>query len=487
MANIRRSLYINFFASTGGTLIQFAVSLVLARMLSPSDIGVYSMTIVLINIAHVFQDFGIGSYLQREKDLTQEKLRAAMGVFFTTSWLMAAAIYASSDWFGRWFNEPQMAPVMKILAICFALIPFASTTHSLLTREFAATKQAWVSIISTVVSAVTCLGLAHLGFGTASMAWANLANIVTCCLAYIPLRPEYLPWLPSLRHWRRVLHFGIGSLLTNCLAATNHSIPDILLGKLGNATLVGFFSRANSTVTIFFHIAGSTANYGSESYLAQAHHRGECVGELLNKATTLLTGIAWTAFALTYVFSKEIIIVLYGEKWLPSVPAMDGLLVACAVGTIFNYSPAAMSAIGKPHLAALPVATTLLSRIAFALALFDGSIWSFSWIICAATIVATPVLIIQHRIYFHHGFATMLAALWPSAAVALICMTGAAILKMSLPASLAPMSVLLVLFLPLACLWYCALRMTGHPLTAEIHGIAARFRPAVVHGQKQHW
>ncbi|SMP67096.1 oligosaccharide flippase family protein [Noviherbaspirillum suwonense] len=476
MASIRRSLFINFFASTGDTMVQFAVSLFLARLLSPSDIGVYSMTIVFVNIAHIFQGFGVGSYLQREKDLTPEKLRAATGVLFTTSWLIAAAMYAGSDWFGRWFNEPQMIPVMKVLAICFAFIPFGAITHSLLTREFAAGKQAWVTAVSTAASAVTCVSLAVMGFGTMSMAWGNLANIIACCLAYIPLRPKYLPWLPSFRHWREVVHFGLSSLLTNCLDSVNNSLPDILLGKLGNARLVGLFSRANSTVTIFFHIAGSTANYGSVSYIAQAHHRGEPVGALLSRATALLLGIAWPALALTYIFATEIITVLYGEKWLPSVPAMDGLLVSCAIGTIFNYYPAAMTAIGRPYLAALPTAVTLLSRIAFALALFDGSIRSFSWVICAATLVATPVVIIQQRIYFHYRFGAMLVALWPSAAVAIMCMAGAALLKVVLPASVPPAAVLLLSALPLACLWYLSLRLMGHPLTAEIHKLASGFQ-----------
>jgi O-antigen/teichoic acid export membrane protein len=476
MASIRRSLFINFFASTGDTIVQFAVSLFLARLLSPSDIGVYSMTIVFVNIAHIFQGFGVGSYLQREKDLTPEKLRAATGVLFTTSWLIAAAMYAGSDWFGRWFNEPQMIPVMKVLAICFAFIPFGAITHSLLTREFAAGKQAWVTAVSTAASAVTCVSLAVMGFGTMSMAWGNLANIIACCLAYIPLRPKYLPWLPSFRHWREVVHFGLSSLLTNCLDSINNSLPDILLGKLGNARLVGLFSRANSTVTIFFHIAGSTANYGSVSYIAQAHHRGEPVGALLSRATALLLGIAWPALALTYIFATEIITVLYGEKWLPSVPAMDGLLVSCAIGTIFNYYPAAMTAIGRPYLAALPTAVTLLSRIAFALALFDGSIRSFSWVICAATLVATPVVIIQQRIYFHYRFGAMLVALWPSAAVAIMCMAGAALLKTVLPASVPPAAVLLLSALPLASLWYLSLRLMGHPLTGEIHKLASGFQ-----------
>src|SRR5512133_2039604 len=178
MVKLRRSLVINFFSSSGSTIVGFIVSLVLARLLSPGEIGVYSMTIVFVNMAHIFRDFGIGTYLQQERELTPEKIRAATGVVFTSSWLIALGLYLASPWIGQWFAEPKMVPVMKVLAIGFLFIPFGTVTTSLLAREFEAGKQAIVNVISTAIFAVTCLSLAFLGFGTMSMAWANLANII---------------------------------------------------------------------------------------------------------------------------------------------------------------------------------------------------------------------------------------------------------------------------------------------------------------------
>ena len=472
MLNIRRSLVINFFSSSGATIAQFVVSIVLARMLSPSEIGVFSMTIVFVNIAHIFRDFGVGTYLQREPELTPEKMRAATGVMFTTSWIIAAALYLASPWISRWFKEPAMVPVMKVLAIGFLFIPFGSITHSLLTREFAAGKQAIVNVVGTATFTVTCLGLAYLGFGTMSMAWANLANIIACAIAYAPLRPKNLPWMPSFRHWRNVLHFGVGTLLSNCLGSINNAVPDILLGKLGSATLVGLFSRASSTVSIFGYIAGSTVTYGSVSYISQAHHRGEPLGPLLNKATALVTAVGWPALALTYVFGNEIVMTLYGEKWLPAVPAINALVIAGIVGMMFNYTSIALTAIGRPYLSATPLIATLLTRITFGVVLFNGEIESFSWAICAATIAAAPVMIYQHYVYLGHRFTTMFVALWPSAVVTICCTVAAMVLKMMLPSSLHAMSVLLVLALPLASVWYLALRLTKHPLTAELHHVA---------------
>lgn len=452
--------------------MQFIVSVLLARILSPADIGVYSMTIVFVNIAHIFRDFGVGTYLQREAELTEEKMRAAIGVMFTTSWLIAIALFLCSGMISRWFDEPAMLPVMQVLAIGFLFIPFGAITSSMLTREFAAGKQAIVNVVGTATFAVTCLGLAALGFGTMSMAWANLANIIACAIAYIPLRPKILPWLPSFRKWRDVMHFGAGSLLSNCLNAINNAVPDLLLGKLGNATLVGLLSRANSTVSIFSNIAGSTVNYGSVSYISQTYHRGEPIGPLINRATSLMTGVGWTALALTYAFSTEIILALYGEKWLPAVPAIKALVISSAISMIFNYTNTALTAIGRPYLSSMSILATLLTRLAFGIVLFNGEVESFSWAICVATLMAAPVMIYQHHAYLKHRFSTRLIALWPSAVVALCSLVSALLFKAILPASLPALTVLLILALPLASIWYLALRLTGHPLATELHNVA---------------
>ena len=83
MADLRRSLVINFFATSGTRILQFVVSILLARILSPSEIGIYSMTVVFVNFAQVFRDFGVTYYLQREPDLDNDKIRSATGVVFT--------------------------------------------------------------------------------------------------------------------------------------------------------------------------------------------------------------------------------------------------------------------------------------------------------------------------------------------------------------------------------------------------------------------
>lgn len=482
MADLRRSLIINFFSSSGAAFMRFVVSVLLARILSPSEIGVYSMTVVFVNLAHVFRDFGVSTYLQREPELTPDKIRSATGVVFSTSWVIATALFLSSESIGRWFQEPEIIPVMKVLSIGFLLIPFGSITAALLAREFAAEKQAIVNAVGTTSFCVSCVVLAKLGHGSMSLAYANLINITACALCYIPLRPKGMPWMPAFGHWRSVTNFGLGSLLSSCMDAVNNAIPDVLLGKLGNARQVGLLSRANSTVTIFTHVAGSTVSYGAVRYLAQAHHRGDSLVPVLTRATSLLTGVGWTALALTTVLGKDIVLALYGPAWLECVPAILPLSLAAAVSMIFHYVPFAVTAIGRPYLSAVPVATTLLSRIGFAVLLFDGTLAGFGWVLCLATLAAAPVVLIQQQRYFGFGAMALLRALLPSFFVTAGTAAVAALLALLLPSTLAPLVRLLLMFPVLALAWYLLLRASNHAMLDEVHrlGGMARARLALL-------
>jgi O-antigen/teichoic acid export membrane protein len=428
---------------------------------------------VFVNIAHVFRDFGIVSYLQREPDLTPDKIRSATGVVFTTSWLIALVLFLASGWLGTWFKEPGIVPVMRVLALGFLFIPFGTVTGALLARNFEAEKQAIVHAAGTISFCASTLILGKLGFGAMAMAWGNLINIVVCGIAYIPLRPKNLPWLPGFHHWRDVTHFGVGSLVTNCLSTLNGSLPDILLGKLGNARDVGLFSRSNSTVSIFSYVAGSTMNYGAVPYMAQTWHRGESLAPILARSTALLTGVGWTALALTAVLGQDIVQTLYGAKWLSCVPAIVPLALAAGVTLMFNYTPMAMTAIGRPYLSALPILIMVLTRIGCGVLLFNGSLNSFAWALLLATLASAPVTAVQQKRYFGFGIATLLWAMVPSALVAIGTGAAAMLLAMLLPQGLASLVRLLIMALPLAAIWYVLLRATRHELVGEVHRLAA--------------
>src|SRR6266481_6570824 len=88
----------SFLDQYSSLIIGVASNLVLARILTPYDIGVYSIAAAPVGLAGTLRDFGIASYLISERDLTTERQRSALGVALVITWSIGAVMAALSGW-----------------------------------------------------------------------------------------------------------------------------------------------------------------------------------------------------------------------------------------------------------------------------------------------------------------------------------------------------------------------------------------------------
>lgn len=483
MSRLRWSLFITFFASNGATAVHFLTSLLLARLLTPTEIGIFSITAVLVGIAHVFRDFGVSSYLLHEKELTAGAIRASIGVLVASSWLLALCMFMASGWVAQYFNQAGIQPVMQVLAAGFIFIPFGSVTHTLLTRAYRAKEQAIVSVAGVTTYCGTVLLLAYSGFSYMSLAWANFANILVAGLAYSLYRPVAMPWLPSLRGWGKVANFGAGTVLSGCVTQVNNALPDVMLGKTNGPHDVGLLSRANATTSIFQQIAGPTVNYAALPYLSQLHHGGEKLRLAVAKATAYLTVCGWPPLIVSAVFAREIVLMLYGAQWTECAPLMPILCLVAAIGMAFNFHWAGLLAVGRPYLAIAPPAALLAARVVCILAIFDGGLLTFTWALALATVITIPVNLVLQARYFDLRLRDFLLVLKPSALVTMICFAVAAGLRAIIPVDWPVAVQVLIVGAVILPVWFLSVVLVAHPLCEELTRVGARV-PALARALK---
>lgn len=470
MTSFRKSLAINFASSSGATLVMFFVSVIVARILTPAEIGIYSIAIVLVNIAHVFREFGVGSYLQRVESLTSDKVRSAMGIAYAIAFTIAALLFFGSDVVASWFGHPEIAQVMQILALSFLFIPFSSVALALLIREYDAAKLSISTAVGTVAYSVTCIGLALADFGAASLAWANLANVISTGIANIWLAPKHMAYRPRFSESADILRFGAGALFTNLVKAANNALPDLILGKLGSPRQVGLLSRANSTVNIFMQVAGSAITFGSQTYLSKAFHAKQSLRPILQRAIALVTAVGWPMLAVTAIAAEDVIVGLYGDQWIFAAPAILPLALMAAIDLTFHYKVPAFNAIGRPYLSSIPLLVTATARIGLGVMLFTGDIVSFSWALMLATLATSPIWLALQKKYLDTDVVPFVRMLLPSALVAGVS-AGAAFATLELVRAAGidlPLLRIALIAGPTGLAWLATLRLLSHPLFDEI-------------------
>lgn len=473
MSSIRQSLVLTFLSTNGATAVMFLVTIVLARLLEPAEVGIFSITSVMVAVAHLFRDFGVASYLQHEKELTRESVASAFGVLLVSSWTIALVVFLCSWPAAAFYREPGVRDVMQVLAVGFLFIPFGAVTHSLLTREYRAKEQAVVRVVGTLVYAASAITLASMGFSYMSMAWANLINIIVTALAYIPFRPPLVPWWPRFKGWRKVCHFGAGATLGTSLAAVDNAVPDLVLGRLSGAHDVGLMSRAVATTNLLNQVIGPTISYAVLPFLSRAHHQGQGLAEHMGRSVAYLTGLMWPAFLGTALFAEPIIRVLYGPNWVAAAPAVQGVCLWFALGTPFGFLGAAYMAIGRPYLATAPALASLALKALAIGVMYDGTLASFVWAMVLSGAAMVPVNGWMQRRYLGLGWRALLAALGQSLRVLAVC--GAAVLALRWMGQGWPAwtNVLLLTGL-LPMVWVLAVWALRHPLRHELEVGAKR-------------
>lgn len=390
---LRKKIAFQFLVSNMALVANFALTVILARLLTPTDIGIFSMSAVLIAVAHVFRDFGVTAFLKQEKTLSKEIMRGAIGLLVAASWTVAAVMYLSAPLWAAFFKEPKVSDVVEVLALGFVFIPLGAVPQALLVREMDVAKSAWVTLTTTTVYFVVSILLAYSDFKHMTMAWANLINIVVSGIAFNVVLKTRLPWLPSTYGWKRISSFGTGNLASSLLRALDNAIPDIALGKLSSPASVGLFSRANSTVNMIGTVLHPTIYFFALPFLARTHHAHGSLHKEFLKGSSIINCLMMPALIWIAIVAQDVVRILYGNQWLAASEAIPWLSLAIAATNIFVLSSQAVTGIGKPHAVIPAVVATLCFKGLLIYWLFDGSLKSFAMAIALGQVAAVPAFV----------------------------------------------------------------------------------------------
>ena len=135
MANVKKAVFLSVGEKVIVFVIQFVSSVVLARLLSPHEIGIFSIGSLILALSHALRDLGITSYLIQERDLSPARLQTAATIAVIMSWTLALVVLALSGPVSSFYREEGVGEVLRVLAINFFFLPFGSVSMAILKRN----------------------------------------------------------------------------------------------------------------------------------------------------------------------------------------------------------------------------------------------------------------------------------------------------------------------------------------------------------------
>ncbi len=425
--------------------IQLATTIILARLLSPQETGIYSLAAAAVGIGHLLRDFGMADYIIAQKDVSAAKLRAAFTLTVLLAWCIAAGLLALAHPLAVFYKEPTVAGVLQLLCVNFFLLPFGTVAFAMLSKELRFGRIFAAQTSAVVVSAVVTIWAAWAGHGAMSLALgAVVANVWTIGFL-LALQPRSVFLKPTFVGLGSVLRFG-GSLTASRLIeqAANRSSDFIVAATLGFHA-GGLLSKANSLIGSFHEFFNAAVLRVATPAFAQTEGGSADERSRYMQATVMVATALWMFFPFLGVFAHEIVLLLFGAAWLECVPVVQISCIGAMCWAPFMLSASLLTARGA---VAEQMRIQLVSAPLTVLALLIGA--RFDLVVLALTTNAALVVrfaMIASALRRHCGIAVLpvLRALLPSAAVGGAACAAAWGFKWSVAGAGLPLVVLLVL------------------------------------------
>lgn len=343
----RKALAYSFVDRYAGLLLSIVASMVVARLLDPAEIGVFSVAMVMLSFISVLRDFGAGQYLVQEKELTTERIRATWTVQLGLGLTFALVVLAAAVPASHFYAEPRLRDIMVVLSLNFAVSPFGSLTYAWLMREMDFRSLALMRFTGSLTGACVCIGMAWQGWGPISLAAGSLAATVANAVVAVHFRPASFPWIPGLTDVRRVLSFGGKLSATTVINTFGNSIPELVLGKVQGMVMVGLYSRGNGLAGMFNRLILDATQSVAMPLFSKASREGHDLTPIFIKATSYVTVIGWSFFGVMIVLAQPIMRLLYGDQWDGAVPVTRLVAAAMAIGLPVAFCSTMLMASGQ--------------------------------------------------------------------------------------------------------------------------------------------
>ena len=321
-------------------VLQFVIGIIVARLVDPSDYGLIAMLGIFISFGNIFVNSGFGIALIRKKDVTQEDYSTAFLFNIIIGLLVYVILFITAPIIARFYDTPLLEDITRyytltILINSFSIVQIAKLTHELRFRI-----QFLINLTALFVSGTLGIVMAYKGFGVWALVWQGLSSSIIKTFFYIILSK----WKPLLlfsgKSFSYLFSFGSKMLVTNLIDTVYDNIYTLVIGKYYSAKSAGYYNRSLQMSQLPQNVVSQVVTKVALPVLTPYQDDNEKLLKVYDKMFRLTVFVSYPLMVLMAVLAEPIILLLLGEKWLPSVPYMQILTfsVIFVVLTLVNLN-----------------------------------------------------------------------------------------------------------------------------------------------------
>lgn len=318
--------------------ISFIVSILLARLLTPSEFGLVAMILVFISISQTILDSGLSQSLIRTVDPDTSDYSTVFYFNLVVSLLLYGILYLSAPFISVFYEQPALAELLRVLGLILIVKAFSIVQLTKLTKEMNFKLQTIITLPALLGSALVAVIMAFNGFGVWSIiAYRLIREILNSSLLWI-----YSKWKPkllfSILKFKYHFKFGVNLLFSGILNGVFNNLYTLVIGKYFSAAQLGYFNRANSLQQLPVQNLGNILNKVTYPMFSKINNNDQKLRKAYLKVIGLSIFVMSPIMIFMGVLAKPLILFLLTDKWIAVVPYLQILVIAGLLFPIHSFN-----------------------------------------------------------------------------------------------------------------------------------------------------
>jgi len=367
----------------------FVLSIILARLLMPSQYGIVAMINIFIVIANVFVTAGFTSSLIQKKNADELDFSTIFYCTLTMAILMYGIMFVCAPFIAAFYKMPDLCLLTRVFSLSLIISSYQTIQYAYVARNMIFKKNFYATSVGTLISGIIGVIMAFKGFGVWSLVAQSISNSIINTLTLFTI----VKWKPKLIFsWERaksLMNYGSKIMVSTLINTIYKEIRQLIIGSVYSPADLALYNRGAHYPSLITSNLDNTLR--SVLFPAMSNHSDNLprVKNMLRRAIKNSSYITYFFLTLMAVASAPLIHLMLTDKWMGCVPYMQIFCFSFMIQTVSVSNLQALKAIGKSNEV---LKLELFKKPAFLIIVLAAVPFGVKAIVCTAPINALYAL-----------------------------------------------------------------------------------------------
>ena len=375
---VASGLFWNMAERIAAKLVSFIVTIILARLLLPTQYGAISIVSGFIAFFDVIVTGGLATSLIQKKNADQVDFSSVTWFSLFIAFTLYIILFFIAPFISSFYDIELLTPVMRVMGIRLFISAINSVQHAYVSKHMMFRKFFFATLIGTLISAVVGIFMAYYGFGV----WALVAQYMINSVIDTVFLFIVLPWRPTLQFsfskMKELYSYGWKLLCSSFLDTTYDEVVALAIGKKYSTEALAYYDKGRQIPNMISSVLNSSISKATYPAMAKVQDKNERLVELSRNSIKSMAMCMFPVLIGIIAVSPSLIYVLLTEKWLSCVPYLQILCIYYMMKPFSSINISITKATGRSDIV---LKNTVLKRmigiiiIVIAIVLFTSPIY----------------------------------------------------------------------------------------------------------------